>query len=196
MKRFPHLNMLVLLLVIPVLFCSSYKSQPSQYYMLSTSQGLSPVSSRGGNNTIGVGPVNLPDYLMRPEIVTRTSSSKVELGEFDRWAEPLDETMVRVLVENLSALLSDANLLGYPWNRSIPIDYRITVDVRTFEQHPDGNVHLVAIWNLLSGEGETVQTRRAELAIGVDGDGYAAIVSAMNAAMVRLSEEIASALSG
>jgi uncharacterized lipoprotein YmbA len=133
---------------------------------------------------------------MRPEIVTRQSAGEIDLSEFDRWAEPLDKTVSRVLFDNLSSLLPNANLLSHPWNRAIPVDFRIKVDVTGFEKQPDGVVLLAANWNLLDGEGSTLRKEKARIRVEVPDQSYQAVVSAMNAAIAELSEELASALSG
>jgi uncharacterized lipoprotein YmbA len=146
--------------------------------------------------TVGVGPVGLPDYLQRPEIVTRQGEGEVMLAEFHRWAEPLDETVARVLVDNLSNLLPNADLLSYPWNRTTPVDYRITVDVTSFEQQPKGEVLLAATWSLRDGEGKVLRKEENMITAEVSGEGYKAIISAMNAALAELSEEIARFMSG
>jgi len=56
-------------------------------------------------------------------------------------------------------------------------------------------VSLAADWRLRDGEGKNVRTEKAAFTAAVDGKGYEAIVSAMNAALAQLSEEIAGALS-
>ena len=50
--------------------------------------------------TLGVGPVTLPPYLDRPQIVTRAGRARLILAEFDQWAAPLQDTVARVLAEN------------------------------------------------------------------------------------------------
>ena len=39
--------------------------------------------------TVGVGPVTLPPYLDRPQLVTRAGSNRAVLADFDSWVEPL-----------------------------------------------------------------------------------------------------------
>ena len=104
--------------------------------------------------------------------------------------------MSRVLFDNLSNLLPGANLLSHPWNRAIPVDFRITVEVTGFEQQADGAVLLAVNWNLLDGNGKMLAKEKARIRVAVPDQSYQAVVSAMNAAMAELSGEIASALSG
>jgi len=177
LKKSPHPHFIALLLMMIALLCWNCGSKQARYYMLSATPDPSPVSSSVESITVGVDPVGLPDYLRRPEIVTRLSDSEVDFAEFDRWAESLEETMVRVLVENLSGLLPGVNFLIYPWNRATPLDYRISVDVQSFELKPDGKVSLAADWRLRDGEGKNVRTEKAAFTAAVDGKGYEAIVS-------------------
>jgi uncharacterized lipoprotein YmbA len=163
--------------------------------MLSSSPDLEPFSEMAEPLTVGVGPVSLPDYLMRPEIVCRPGASEIALAEFDRWAEPLDETVARVLLDNLSRVLPDAGLLSYPYNRTTPVDLRLEVDVKSFEQQPDGAVLLAAAWSLFDREGKMLRKEETRITAGVSGEGYPAVVSAMNAALAELSEKLAQALS-
>src|SRR5512145_1644163 len=79
-------------------------SQPSRFYLLSAMPDnitASPAMSNQQAPTIGVGPITLPRYVDRPQIVTRTGPYEIKLAEFDRWAEGLDANFSRVLAENL-----------------------------------------------------------------------------------------------
>ena len=103
-------------------------SSPSRFYLLSPlSASESPVAASGV--AIGVGPISLPQYLDRSQIVTRKGENQLHLAEFDRWAESLQKSFTRVLVLNLSTLLSTDRVALHPWNRSTPIDYQVIVDV-------------------------------------------------------------------
>jgi uncharacterized lipoprotein YmbA len=181
-------------LLILLLTAGGCGSKQARFYMLSSSVDAGAASSVRGGTVLGVGPVTLPDYLIRYEIVTRKGPSEMVFAEFNRWAEPLDETMVRVLAENLAALLPDADVRAYPYVQSEDIDYRIRVEVRSFELHPDGNVHLVALWRLMTGPDDTSPPERADLTANAGKGDYEEVVAAMSSALVSLSEEIAGSL--
>src|SRR5262249_45023810 len=84
-------------------------SDPTQYYTLgqpaarnteSRAMASTPRSSMAASTvSIGVGPVIMPSYLDRTQIVTRTAADQLDLANFHRWAEPLQEGIVRVLAE-------------------------------------------------------------------------------------------------
>ena len=52
---------------------------------------------------IGLKPVELPSYLRSKSMVVRTGTNKIHFAEFDRWAEPLDQGIGRVMKEVLSS---------------------------------------------------------------------------------------------
>jgi uncharacterized protein len=175
-------------------------SQPSRFYLLSAVPNTETASlemSGQQGPTIGVGPVTLPRYVDRPQIVTRTSPYELKVAEFDRWAEALDTNFTRVLAENLSILLPTARVVMSPWPRAIPIDYQVTVDVTHFLSQVGGDSLLIADWTLFKGEGQDALTSgRSRFSASPGGQDYAAIVAAMSQTVASLSREIATAVRG
>jgi uncharacterized lipoprotein YmbA len=176
--------------------CAS--SKPSRFYTLSalaTSETGSEAGTGGSGLAIGIGPITLPEHLDREQIVTRTSSNELRLGEFDRWAGALKDGFSRVLAENLSILLSTDRVFLYPWRRSVPIDYQVVVDVSRFDGELGGNTLLTARWTLFAGRDKQVLsmgTSRIREPSGAQG--YAALVAAQSRALGRLSREISQAI--
>ncbi|WP_342346406.1 PqiC family protein [uncultured Nitrospira sp.] len=182
--------------VLNALGCGT--SQPSHFYLL---RAVSPPSVSGLSDTkpsslsFGLGPVTLPKYLDRPQIVTKTSAHEVELAEFHKWAEPLSENVSHVLTENLSALLSTDRILQYPWRSSITLDYQIAVDVLQFDATMGGEAVLVARWSLLGGDGHTALiTKKTQVTHRPTSQNYEALVEAMSRNLEDLSREIAEAI--
>jgi uncharacterized lipoprotein YmbA len=193
---------LVLALVLVTLGASlmvgGCASQPSRFYLLSAlpnpeTASLGTSGARGP--TIGIGPVTLPRYVDRPQIVTRTGSYELKLAEFDRWAEGLDANFSRVLADNLSLLIPTARVAVFPRPRVISIDYQITVDVTHFLSQAGGESLLIADWVLSKGEGQQVlMSGKSRLSAAAGGQDYAAIVAAMSQTVGGLSREIAAAI--
>lgn len=141
---------------------------------------------------IGVGPVELPEYVNRPQIVTRTSRNELEVAEFARWGEPLKENFSRVLAENISVLLSTDRVIVYPWNRTAAIDYQVIVEVTRFDGAVGGDVSMRARWTVLGDRGEKILTRRnSSLSARADAKTYEALVAAQSQMVADLSSEIA-----
>jgi len=179
-----------------VLGCAS--SPPSRYYTLSSLQAggrelRESISDQGF--TIVVGPITIPEYLDRAEIVTRSSSNKITFSGYDVWAGSLAEDFSRALAENLFALLPRVTVIVYPGPRPPSIDYRITVDVVRFDGPVGGDVSLVARWAILEGkEKKIVLVRRSTIIEPSGAEGYEAMVAADSRAVEKLSREIAEAI--
>ena len=171
-------------------------STPSRFYLLnslSTSEPMAvPAAPQGP--VIGVGPITLPKYLDRPQIVTRASRNQLTLGEFDRWAEPLQDNVSRVLAENLARLIPTDHILLNPGPRSTPVDYQVTVEVRQFDGGLGGESTLLARWSILDGAERELFNRMVHLHAPSGGQGYEAMVVVMNQMLDTLSRDIATAI--
>jgi uncharacterized protein len=173
-------------------------TQPSRFYLLTALPGpeATPQVAPGARGpAIGVGPVVLPKYLDRPQIVTHASSYEVSVAEFERWAEPLEVNFTRVFAENLASLIPTDRLAMYPWPRSTPIDYQVTLEVVDFLGRLGGESALIARWTLFRGEGqEMLASRKSGFSAAAEGGQYESLVAAMSQTLADLSREIAAAI--
>lgn len=149
------LKITLLALLLPILFsCVGKQSLPTRFYVLSP---MDHVAAAPGvilpeGVSIGVGPVNIPAHLDRPQIVMHSSSNQLRLAEFDHWAEPLNENISRVLVENLSNLLQSERIYSFVnTTRLSDVGYQLVIDITRFEQDSAGIVYLDAKWLLYKG---------------------------------------------
>lgn len=140
---------------------------------------------------IGVGPVELPEYLDRPQIVTRISSNELYLSEFNRWVESLEENFSSVLAENLSVLLSTDKVLVYPWIGSIEVKRQVRVNVLQFDSLPGGEVLLKVLWGLKDEDGKYLSSIKKSSFSTPAGKGYPEMVEAMNRVLGDFSREVA-----
>ena len=196
MSRFsvPRTSLALGLLVIILLGCSH--TPATRYY------DLGPLPERGVPErseacvSVGVGPVKIPEYLDRSGIVTRVTSNELTVAEFNKWAEPLDESFPRVLVENLSSLLCTKTVLIFPWKGSIPLDYRIYVDVIRMDGKLGESAVLDVSWTIMGGaekKGVLVMERSSykEPAGGQDHEDF---VAAQSRNVGTLSRDVAEAV--
>ena len=190
------LLVVVLSTMLTLLGCAA--TQPTHFYTLSA---LSDASNQGRFHTekpglsLGLGPIELPSYLDRSQIVTRTNLNKLHLAEFDQWAEPLQDNVTRVLTENLSAQLSTNNIVRYPWKRPHTMNYRVAIEVTRFDTEPSGSTSLIARWRISTGDGKKVLVvRKSHFNDPVDIQNYEAIVSGLSKNLGDLSREIVEAL--
>jgi uncharacterized lipoprotein YmbA len=172
------------------------RPDPSKYFLLAPVTGSAPPSqirsALSPGLTIGVGPIDFPDYLRRPDVVTRTSPTQIDISNENVWGEPLDKNFERVLRENLSRLLNTQRIEKYPWSRKTEVDYQIEIDVQRFETSSDGQSQLVARWIIKdgrSGKDLYASETRAVTAVGA-GDTVAS--AALSNDLATLSQDIAS----
>lgn len=174
----------------------SWRSAPVRYYVLDGAQRSSATvasTEAGRGPTIGVGPVTLPRYLERINIVTRRDS-ELEVAEFDRWGEPLSESVPRLIAADLATLLRTDHIVMFPWSMGSTIDQQIVVDVLHFEGVSGGDVVLEARWRVLGPDKQEVLLRHSVVREPAGEAGYPALVAAMSRSAGVLSREIADAV--
>lgn len=140
--------------------CNPLAAQPdrTQYFV------LAPVgaASAGGSTpstaqlSLGVGPIQFPDYLKRPGLVTRASSDRLVVSDEKRWGEPLDRNFESTLCQNLSQLLGTQRIITYPWYSDTHVDYQIEVWVVHFEANESGQSQMTAVWTIKDGRDGSV----------------------------------------
>lgn len=187
-------NWLTMLLAAAVTSgCVTMTSPDSQLYTLSASNGDAPPPTEQAAAelpVLAVGPVDLPDYLRRPQIVSREGQNRIKVAQFDRWAAPLNEQVERVLAENLASRLPQLVVVNYREQRFRP-QYRITMSIERFERQGDGRVRLAGRWTLANAEtGAALLSRRDTFDVPVQGPGYEAVVAAQSSALAQLADAI------
>jgi hypothetical protein len=180
--------------------CSVLSPQPdrSKFLILTpisygAGTGAQPASTIAGSPlTVGVGPVDFPDYLRRLPVVTRVAPNRVDLSDEERWAEPLDKNFVRVMSENLATLLGTQRIEKYPWPVNDRIDYRIEVNVERFETTSDGQAQLMASWIIRDGSSDKILYASRTVAGAPAGPDELSASGALSSDLATLSREIAS----
>ena len=142
--------------------------------------------------SLGIGPVTIPAYLDRPQIVTLLSQNKLELADFHQWSEPLKDSVARVLAENLSKLLCTKYVVSFPLQGNRPIHFWISVDINHFEGTFGGQAKLSARWIINQGEDrKVVMTKKSDYGETLQGGSYEALVGVMSTLLESLSRDIA-----
>ncbi|MFQ5329820.1 MAG: membrane integrity-associated transporter subunit PqiC [Thermodesulfobacteriota bacterium] len=199
MKRFYLLLLSVLICsAAAVSFSGCATTQPSRFYTLqSLPDEAAGEGAAGAQDDIGVGidTITLPALLDRPQIVLSTGDNELTFAEFDRWAEPLDENIYRVVTENISILLNTGHVYTYPWKSSAKIEYRVAIDVIRFDVTADGDTSLVARWTVYGGEEwETLLKKKSRFTNSADSTDFHSLVSALNKTLEDFSREVAEAI--
>lgn len=176
--------------------CLGKGGTTTHYYL------VDPVPSQavtGATPAVEIMDLEIPQYLERFQIATRSGANGIVYAEYHQWGEALRKNLLRTLARNLSGLLGTTDI-ATPLNRSLAApDWRVQVHVDQFEQDVDGHVRLKARWQVLdsrtaaaapvSGAAEL----ESEEAFG-RGD-YGPMVAAMGALYGELAGRIAADIS-
>ncbi len=191
-KTLIQVVVLILALAVCLSACAG-KSASSTFYVLSSLP--QPALSAAEGTVIGVFPVSMPDYLDRPQIVTRVSENEIKLDEFSRWAEPLKDSFTRALVQNLSTLLNTAKIIKTTESTGFPMALHVGVEVVQFDGTLGGDVVLIVKWGLFGEEGKKLLlAKRSTFKEPTGAATYEALVAAESKAIAALSREIAEAI--
>ena len=185
---------LMLFICMNVMGCQKH-TPPVSFYALTpiTKSEVVPDSEHTLKDiTIGIGPINFPRTLQRPQIVTRPSANRLDVSEFHRWGGDLKQDFLNVLIQNISMMVGSNQVFKYPWSNTVEPKYRITLDVNQFDGRLGKSVLLNTIWEIKQGNpgSEKTEIKRSIIEQPVSGDDYNALVEAKSRALKMLSIEI------
>jgi uncharacterized lipoprotein YmbA len=118
----------------------SMQTQPAQNQP--TSSIATPVK------TIGIGPLNIPEYLQHTRISYWKTPNQLMLQENHYWAEPLEQGISRVLSLNLQTTSPQWRVVQFPWRNSQRPAYAIRVDIQRLDALSDHAI-IVASMDLI-----------------------------------------------
>lgn len=129
--------------------CAGSGGDSTRLYVLSPATGAAAPAAAGP--AVVVATVRIPQYLDRPQLVTRGGGNRVQIAEFDQWAGDLREDLTRTLAENLSRQLGSSQVVAAPHALKAPSAFRVEAEVLAFERLADGRVRFAARWWLTRG---------------------------------------------
>lgn len=197
-------------LILLLLGCGSPKTS---YYRMSAS----PISAVTANNNmrIMVGPVNIPASLDRPQLVTQSGATEVQVHEYHRWAGTLKGDIGRVLTSSLAQDLGTSDVWSFSQSTQAQFDYQILIDVQNLDSSDKGGVVLDVLWtikpstqaggaesakktskNIVNSSASTrckdgVLIGRSVVNESVAGSGFDAVVAAQSRAFSKVGDDIA-----
>jgi uncharacterized lipoprotein YmbA len=185
----------IALVVIAAVLAGCASSPPMRYYTLSAMPASSRLPAPRDMLPVRVDRVTIPAELDRSQIVRRVDATRLQIVENDRWAAPLDETIRRVLSEDLAARLPEG-IVANPNEPSVGEKRQsLTVDISEFYGDAGCAVTLRATWVVKQSETETAHgTEESRTPAAGACSGASAIPAAMSQALAQLSDRIAAAI--
>jgi len=142
-----------------------------------------------GPKTLSIVRASIPAYLDRPQIVRYDGVNKFLVNEFERWGEPLQDMITRVMISNLTQRLPRTEIFPTDGAATVRADVEMELDILRFEAGPDGIVRLDARWLLMPRDGEEV-LGTAHLAVTPADRTTGGLVAAMSDALAQLSDAL------
>jgi uncharacterized lipoprotein YmbA len=164
-----------------------------RFYVLNPSGTPLPAST-GLRYRVAIGPVTVPALVDRPQIVLRAGANRVTVQEQSRWAEPLKESIPRVIANNVAVLLDDAQVATDSQGVGAATGYRVALDIQRFDSVLGEAATLEVLWTVSAADGSAAASGRflgREPAGGPDVD---ALIAAHDRALAMLSRDIAAAI--
>ncbi|MBW2411406.1 MAG: membrane integrity-associated transporter subunit PqiC [Deltaproteobacteria bacterium] len=144
------------------------------------------------NLSVGVGPMEMPKSIDRPQLVTRSAPNVLSVDEFHRWAGSLREDFIRALTANLAVLLKTDQITAYPWENYFLPDYRIFLDVHRFDGELGNQMVLDITCTITDREGRrALYVHKSRIEEPLPDTDFGTLVSAKNKTIATLSRQLA-----
>jgi len=196
-KRTIILLLLFFAIMIQLDGCA-FRHHASRFYVLSTldspqRMGTSACSGKQAVS-LGINPPDLPKYLDRPQIMTRINRNELKLSESHQWAEPLRDTVPRVIACNVGSLLC-GDVKTWPWKGPDQVDYRLNAWIIHLDGSPGGNAVLDVKWSIVDERTKKlIVSKESTYHEQVAENSYESLVSAYSRLLASFSSDIAASL--
>lgn len=165
-----------------------------EFYRLSAA----PAASAGGGGdrsiSLGVGPITLPGYIDRSELVFQSGPNEFQVPPNVSWTGSLQENIATVLARDLQEELGAREVLTSPWPAGRAPARRVTLNVRQFHGISGSDAVLDTSWRIQNSSGGTVSHGGGTFREPIQGDGYAAVVAAESRLLAQCAAAIANSL--
>jgi uncharacterized lipoprotein YmbA len=171
--------------------CLGGSAQP-EFYALRATETAATASAAPSQVGIVIGPIEIPRYLDRPEIVTQDLAHRLDVWDEHRWGGSLRTDMLRAMSDDLGTLLGTTRVAVYPVEPPFPVHHRVLLDVLAFEGVLGRSVLLHTRWSIVStapGAAPVLEEFRLEQPIA--SPSFEDLVAAESAALGALTREIA-----
>ncbi|HQP31713.1 MAG TPA: PqiC family protein [Deltaproteobacteria bacterium] len=166
-----------------------------RFYVIEALPACTPTGLPAGDTPVlGVGPIEIPAYLDRPQIITRVRAHELMLNEHALWAEPLEKAVARVIALNLGAL-TGAVVEVDPWRLASRVRYRLSAQLGRLDGALGGDAVLDIRWSLRDERsGESLITRETHLSRASGAADFQALAAAYSSLLAEFSREVAGEL--
>ena len=136
-----------------------------------------------------VNEVRLAQYLQDNRMVNRPNDEVIEFRENERWGEPLEVGISRVVGQNLSTILGTLNYGFFPHRKKFDLNHQIELTVDRFEKISNNRIQVKAFWEIKHQNGR-LERNVFERNFKINGVGNRDEIRALSEALFVISKEM------
>lgn len=169
------------------LLLSACASAPDTHYYRLPSAGLQMIN-KVNNQKVQLN-LSLPSFLNSSSMVYQTNDVSLDFSRYNLWAQPPRDGISESLANHLNASQNKAQFVLNAQGKTNQI---LNVTINTFYGRFNGQVEVsgYVIWQ--DNNGKTIKTHNFTALVPQTGDGYPAMVLALDQALLQVAETIAS----
>ncbi|MEO8043786.1 MAG: PqiC family protein [Spartobacteria bacterium] len=182
--------------LLPLLFAgllTACGGTGEKYYRLSATAP----AARGGSVSglsVAIGPVTLPSYIDRAEIVFASGPNEFQIPTNALWIGSLQENIARTMASDLGQVLGSSNVRAGT-EPGFKARYRVALDFRQFHGISGQEAILDLSWRIRDGaSGASLSRHSASFREPIIGDGYDSLVTAESRLLGQAAAAIAQSL--
>jgi len=178
------------------------REDPTRFYVLTAPGAQAGREAEGEFKRwkVGLRPVEGPAYLRSKAMVVRTGPNEIHFAEFDRWAEPLDQGISRVMKATLSSARNVEDL-ALNSHGDDTLDYEVTIRILACEgvriENGKSTIRFAVTWEVRSVEKNSAVTRRGVFTadpVAWNGKDYGQLAERLSEAVAGASKAVAADL--
>jgi len=188
----PRFVIVAIILLVGLGGCGT--SPPARYYALSEPAATSVPKT--GSAVVLFGPFDVPQYLQRPQIIVRDANQKLQLAEFDRWAEAPQVALVPWLARDVDRQLSNAVVVAFPSVGHQDAPFRVRGTIAQWDTDAAGTAVLVVQWECVTDKDAVLVPLKTSryTAHAAKAGNYGDIVRALNQTLADFAKDVSAAL--
>lgn len=187
-------------IIITTLLCSfligcTHSPQKKYYYLntMSEEQNTPKPSSDNITTVIGIGPVDIADYLHRSQIIYTQTNNLLSVADNDYWAEPLDKGIARVIALNLIQRNANRSFTYFPWRSGDKPHYSLRIQINSLTR-ANNEASIIATWELMDNNTKANLQRRNFIRTTPVESGAKNLAQAYSKLLAELADEMDEAL--
>lgn len=182
-----------ILLLICSLLGGCQSSPRKNFYLLNATPVEQSEQTAEITTLIGIGPVEVAEYLNRLHMVYEASDGSLVLADNDYWAEPLREGIPRIIGLNLTARDPHRGMVNFPWRRDSKPDYSLRLALHSLHR-TGSDAYINATWELVDVNERNSLLRRHFIRRIPVASGARALAQAYSQLLAELSADMDQAL--